>query len=402
MTAVWVRGPTVPGMTETGTDWRRVNGMATAWFEAPSLTAGAALAVRVLDLSTEHLIDLRASGLRVRLADTEHAEQVSAAARELGLTAHPAALQQLGVLVEARDPAAVQEFWQRVLAYDRTDGGLVDPLRRDLALWIRASTDERSLRNRLHVDVVRPAKAVAQLALGEATGPYGVCHTDSEGNEVDLVPGDPLTETVDTNWQAVFSAMACFRVSPTQQRELATAAAVSADEAGFPLMIDLRPGLVIMDSGKDLWEADAHGLDVDFTDLAERVQTAARELGAAADPTLPRFLQLFFDAADVPSLRRFWLAALEYVEDRREGASDIVDPRRLNPVLVFQELDVADVERRRQRSRIQLELAVPADSAAARVAAAVAAGGRVLDEAANRWRIADPEGNELVIVGGST
>jgi len=28
-------GSTVPGMTELGTDWRVVGGVATAWFDAP-------------------------------------------------------------------------------------------------------------------------------------------------------------------------------------------------------------------------------------------------------------------------------------------------------------------------------------------------------------------------------
>lgn len=35
-------GSTVPGMTEIGTDWRVVDGVATAWFDAPSLVEGAA------------------------------------------------------------------------------------------------------------------------------------------------------------------------------------------------------------------------------------------------------------------------------------------------------------------------------------------------------------------------
>jgi hypothetical protein len=96
---------------------------------------------------------------------------------------------------------------------------------------------------------------------------------------------------------------------------------------------------VIIDSGKDQWEADAHGLELDFTDLADDIQTAARELGAAADPGLPRFAQLFLDAADVATVRAFWVAALGYTLDRRAGVSDIHDLQRLNPVLVFQELD---------------------------------------------------------------
>jgi hypothetical protein len=70
-------------------------------------------------------------------------------------------------------------------------------------------------------------------------------------------------------------------------------------------------------------------------------------------------------------------------------------------VLVFQELDSSEAERRRQRNRIHVELAVPADLARTRLAAAVAAGGRLLDESGDRRRVADPEGNEMVIVSGA-
>jgi len=393
----------MPGTSAMETDWRRVDGVATAWFDAPSLIEGAALAGRIVELSTEIVVDLRATGVRVRLDSDEHAEAVSAAARDLGLAANPAVLQHLSVVFESANPTVVKRFWQRVLDYaPGEDGGLADPLRRDPAIRIRQSTEPRPLRNRIHLDVVRPAAAVEQASLGEAFGPYGVCHADPDGNEVDLVPGEALGDSIGTSdWQVVFSAMACYRTtSPTQQRDLAAAAAAIADDTGFPLMIDLRPGLVILDSGKDQWDTDAHGLALDFTDLARNLQTAARELGAIADPGLPRFAQLFLDAADVAVVRAFWIAALGYTHDRRAGLADIHDPRRLNPVLVFQELDASDTERRRQRNRIHFELAVPSDLAPARVATAVAAGGRLLDESEDRWRVADPEGNELVIASG--
>jgi hypothetical protein len=395
-------------MTVIGADWRVVDGVATAWFDAPSLVEGAALAGRVVELSAEIVVDLRPTGVRVRLDSDGHAEAVSAAARDLGLTADPAVLQQLSVVFESANPSAVSRFWQRVLDYaPGQGGGVADPLRRDPALRIRPSSEPRPLRNRIHLDVVRPAAAVdavvEQAGLGEGSGPFGVCHTDPDGNEVDLVPGAALGEGIGTaDWQAVFSAMACYRISsPAQQRDLATAAAALADEAGFPLLVDLRPGLVIIDSGKDQWEDDAHGLGLEFTDLAGHLQTAARELGATADPGLPRFAQLFLDAADVAAVRAFWVAALGYTHDRRAGLSDIHDPRRLNPVLVFQALDASETERRRQRNRIHVELAVPSDLAKTRLATAVAAGGRLLDESEDRWRVADPEGNEIVIVSGA-
>jgi hypothetical protein len=389
-------------MAEPGTDWRVLDGVPTTWFAAPSTVDGAALAGRVVELSPAVLVDVRPTGVRVRLDAPEHAGAVSAAARDLGLTADPAVLQQLSAVVESTGPSAVRTFWQRALDYAPGGNGLLaDPLRRDPALRFRTSDEPRPLRNRVHLDVVRPAAAVEQAGLGEASGPYGVRHTDPDGNEVDLVPGGALGEGAATSdWQAVFSAMACYRTtSPAQQRDLAAAAATSADDAGFPLLVDVRPGLVILDSGKDRWEADAHGLDLDFAGLAANLQTAARELGATADPALPRFVQLFLDAADVPAVRAFWRTALGYDEDRRAGVKDLHDPRRLEPVLVFQELDASETERRRQRNRIHVELAVPPDVAAARLATTLDAGGRLLDESAQRWRVADPEGNELVLVG---
>ncbi len=391
-------------MTETGSDWRVVDGVATAWFDAPSLVEGAALAGRIVELSAGAAVDLRATGVRVRLGSGGHAEAVSAAARDLGLAPDAAVLQQLSVVFESANPSEVRRFWQRVLDYaPGQDGGLADPLRRDPAIRIRHSNEPWPLRNRIHLDVVRPAAAVEQASLGEASGPYGVCHTDPDGNEVDLVPGSALGERIGTaDWQAVFSAMACYRTtSPAQQRDLAAAAAALAADTGFPLLVDLRPGLVIIDSGKDQWEDDAHGLELDFTDLAGDLQTAARELGATADPRLPRFAQLFLDAADVAAVRAFWVAALGYTHDRRAGVNDIYDPRRLNPVLVFQELDASETERRRQRNRVHVELAVPSDLAQTRLATTLAAGGRLLDASEDRWRVADPEGNDMVIVSGA-
>ncbi len=157
------------------------------------------------------------------------------AARDLGLAANPAVLQHLSVVFESANPTVVRRFWRRVLDYaPGEDGGLADPLRRDPAIRIRQSTEPRPLRNRIHLDLVRPAAAVEQASLGEASGPFGVCHTDPDGNEVDLVPGAALDERIGTaDWQAVFSAMACYRTtSPTQQRDLAAAAAALADDTG--------------------------------------------------------------------------------------------------------------------------------------------------------------------------
>ena len=383
-------------------DWRELDGIPTAWFDASSTHGGAALAGRIVELPGVTAVDVRATGVRVRVGSGD-AEAVSQAAANLGLTANPDVPQQLSVVVESANPDRISQFWQRVLGYEPGNGDvdLTDPLQRDPTLRIRQTRDRRPLRNRIHLDVVRPAALVEQVRPGEPFGPYGVCHADADGNEVDLVPGDPLGEGLATSdWQAVFSAMVCYRTStPTQQSDLVTAAATLADKAGFPIMIDIRPGLVIIDSGKDQWDSDAHGLGLDFTELAGDLQSAAHACGATTDRRMPRFTQLFVDAADVEAVRAFWVAALGYSTDRREGVTDIYDSRRLNPVLVFQQLDASDTNRRRQRNRIHFELTVPADQAQARLATALGAGGRLLDESENRWLVADPEGNEMTIVG---
>ena len=90
----------MPEVSAIGTDWRVIDGVATAWFDAPSLAEGAALAGRIVESSAEIAVDLRATGVRVRLDTDEHAEAVSAAARDHGLAADPAVPDQPPVRIE--------------------------------------------------------------------------------------------------------------------------------------------------------------------------------------------------------------------------------------------------------------------------------------------------------------
>lgn len=54
-------------MTAGGAAWRVIDGVPTAWFDAPSLLEGVALAGRVQELAPGSAVDLRATGARVRL-----------------------------------------------------------------------------------------------------------------------------------------------------------------------------------------------------------------------------------------------------------------------------------------------------------------------------------------------
>jgi 4a-hydroxytetrahydrobiopterin dehydratase len=103
-------------------------------------------------------------------------------------------------------------------------------------------------------------------------------------------------------------------------------------------------------------------------------------------------VQVAVDATVAAEVRPFWRAILGY---RDEGPEDLVDPRGTGPSLWFQPMDAP----RAERNRMHIDVSVPHDQAQARVAAALAAGGRVVsDEHAPQWWVlADAEGNEACI-----
>lgn len=396
-------------------DWRVLAAGASAWFDAPSHAAGAALVHRVAELTGSDGgrpdIDLRARGVRVRIggagspgltaADAELARRISSAARDLGLPSVPSAVQDVQLAFDVRDKPAVMPFWQAALGYQALgDDDLVDPLRRDPSIWFQDQTRPRPLRNRIHVDISRPTAPTldALEAVGASTrykGDYYATLADAEGNEADIVPGGPLDDEPETaDWSVVFGAMTFYPVGePARAAELAAVVAALADDAGVPLLVDLRGDGVTIDTGKDQWE------DERFPDLARRIQAAARDMGLTAEPSRLRFVQIGIDAVDIAAVREFWRAVLGYELDSREGVTDIFDPRRLNLPIFFQPMDATEQDRRTQRNRIHVDVFVPDDQASARIEAALAAGGRIAydDEAPEWWTLADPEGNEVDI-----
>jgi len=402
-------------------DWRALAFGASAWFSTPSHTSGAALVRRVAELagSADRLpdMDLRASGVHVRigttgspaftLEDVAMARAISAVAQDLGLAGDPSAVQTVQLAIDALDKRAVMPFWRVGLDYEPMgDDDLVDPMRRDPAIWFQQQDQPRPLRNRIHVDVSRPhalapdAVAAIRAAGGREkyAGAYYATLADAEGNEADfvpLVPADELGEGPDTaDWRVLFGAMTFYPTDvPRQAAELAAAVAGLADAAGLPLLVDLRPDGVTIDTGKDQWE------DERFGDLARRIQAAARGMALTADTTRLRFVQIGIDAVDIPVVRGVWRAVLGYEYDSRAGITDLYDPRRLNLPIFFQQMPASEDARRKQRNRIHVDVFVPDDQARARIDAALAAGGRIVydAEAPEWWTLADPEGNEVDI-----
>jgi 4a-hydroxytetrahydrobiopterin dehydratase len=129
-------------------------------------------------------------------------------------------------------------------------------------------------------------------------------------------------------------------------------------------------------------------------DLAREISEIARERGIAADPAAPAQLELALDTADVAAVGPFWAALLTGSADALKG-DDVVDPSGRVPLLWFQDTEAHETP----RQRFHVDLWVPHDVAQERIAAAVAAGGRVVDEtkAPSFVVVADPEGNRACV-----
>jgi 4a-hydroxytetrahydrobiopterin dehydratase len=129
-------------------------------------------------------------------------------------------------------------------------------------------------------------------------------------------------------------------------------------------------------------------------DLARRISEIAREQGVDADPGATTEIELALDTADLAAVGPFWAALLTGSPDSRAG-DDVVDPGGRVPLLWFQHTDAHDTP----RQRFHLDVWVPHDLADERIAAAVAAGGRVVDDgdAPAFVVLTDPEGNRACV-----
>ncbi|MCS7482938.1 VOC family protein [Umezawaea endophytica] len=190
------------------------------------------------------------------------------------------------------------------------------------------------------------------------------------------------------DWRVLFSgACAHFRAA-SFAAGVALVGAIGglAGAAGRQPDVDLRPSGVTV----CLPPVGFGGQSVGDVDLARQISAAARGLGLIADPAGVQAVQISIDALVAEEVMPFWRAVLGY---EQVGDEDLLDPRRRGPALWFQRMGAA----RPQRNRIHVDVSVPHDQAEARVAAAIAAGGRLVSDrnAPEFWTLADAEGNEV-------
>ncbi|MDN5790746.1 MAG: 4a-hydroxytetrahydrobiopterin dehydratase [Micrococcales bacterium] len=130
-------------------------------------------------------------------------------------------------------------------------------------------------------------------------------------------------------------------------------------------------------------------------DLAGRISEIAREQGISAEPGAVAEIELGLDTADAAALAPFWAALLTGSPDAVDDEGDVLDPGGRVPLLWFQHTDAHDTP----RQRFHLDVWVPHDLAEKRIAAAVAAGGIIVDNAnaPSFVVLADPEGNRACV-----
>lgn len=136
----------------------------------------------------------------------------------------------------------------------------------------------------------------------------------------------------------------------------------------------------------------AHRVDARAPRLASAISAAASEAGLVADPRMIQTVDIAVAQHPDTDTRAFWAATLGYAE---VGDTDAADPLRRGPSLSFMPIDGIG----ERRGRTHIDVSVPADLAETRVAAALAAGGRLVDDthAPAWWTVASPDNHGIDI-----
>ena len=185
-------------------------------------------------------------------------------------------------------------------------------------------------------------------------------------------------------------ATAIFRVpSVVEAARLAEALAQVPGLAGTGVLMTIADGQLTVRLTRGVFR-----LEQRHVELARAVSAVAREHGAVADRT--RVQEVGFAIAALPDTVDvgFWRAVLGYAELADDNA---VDPLGHGSTVWMQELDPA----KPLRHAMHVDVSVAREQAEHRVAAAVAAGGRIVvdSKATGWWVLADRAGNKVCVVG---
>jgi 4a-hydroxytetrahydrobiopterin dehydratase len=184
-------------------------------------------------------------------------------------------------------------------------------------------------------------------------------------------------------------ATAVFRVeSMDTAARLAQAVAAVPGLAGSGALLTVEDRALSVRLTRDMWR-----LEPEHIELARAVSAVAREHGAPADLSAVQEVQVAISAKPDEIDLAFWRAVLGYDPMSDDNG---VDPLGHSSTVWVQELN----EAKPLRHAMHLDVSVAREHVEARLTAALAAGGRIVDEsgAPVNWILADRAGNKVCIV----
>lgn len=180
-------------------------------------------------------------------------------------------------------------------------------------------------------------------------------------------------------------AMAVFRVRSLG--EAVRLAGAIEDAAAADVVLTLTDQQLTVRLTRDLWALEPRHIE-----LARAISAAARAHDAVADRAAIQEVQVAIAAKPIAIDVGFWRAVLGYVAAADDNA---VDPLGHGSTVWMQEL----AEDKPLRHAMHVDVSVARDQVEARLAAALAAGGRVVDDshAPAHWTLSDRAGNRVCI-----
>lgn len=184
-------------------------------------------------------------------------------------------------------------------------------------------------------------------------------------------------------------ATAVFRVrSLGESARLAEAIVKIPGLEGSGILLTIGDGFLTVRLTRDLWQLERQHIE-----FARAISAVAREYNAYADRSAVQEIQVAIAAKSDEIDVNFWRAVLGYLPMADDNA---VDPLGHGSTVWMQEIDAS----KSLRHAMHIDVSVANDQVLQRLQAALAAGGRIVDEshAPEHWTLADRAGNRVCIV----
>ena len=181
-------------------------------------------------------------------------------------------------------------------------------------------------------------------------------------------------------------ATAAFRVgSMGDAARLAQAIAGMTGVADAGAVLTITGSRLTVRVTRDMWFLEPHHVD-----LARAISAVARTHGATPEPESVQEVQLAVAAKADQADLAFWRAVLGYAPMSPDNG---VDPLAHSSTVWMQELDAA----KPLRHAMHVDVSVGKGQGRARLAAALAAGGRIVTQSQEHWTLSDRAGNRVCI-----